>query len=91
MNHCPEFNEKLITYCKKLIAVNKTPIYFIKPIMVQTSSQTILMKIYACFMDIDEKAIRVMDENEKWHQLKPAQNNVGYILSELLQRLKSVC
>ena len=90
MTHCVEYNEKLIEDCKKQIAVNKTPIYFPDPIKVQTTPHMIIMKIYGCVMDIDEKFIKVMDEYEKWHLLKASQNNVGYLLTSLLQRLKHI-
>lgn len=85
-----QYNENLINECKKQIAVNKTPIYFPDPIKVQTTPHVIIMKIYGCVMDLDEKFIKVMDEVERWHILHPAQNNVGFILASLLQRLKLI-
>ncbi len=85
----PIKNAELIKECKKLIAVNKTKIFFVTPITVKSSPHNLIMIIYGCEMDIDEH-LKVMDIQEKWHELLPDQNNVSYILYSLLQRLKSI-
>ena len=82
-----EYNSKMIEACKKLIAVNKTKIFFTKPIRI-IRDQRELMVIYGCEMNIDESVLRVMDINELWHGLHPNQANVSYILKGLHQKLK---
>ena len=87
MVHDISRNNELINDCKRLIAVNKTKIFFPIPINVKSSPHTEIMIIYGCEMDLEEH-LKVMDINEKWHTLAPEQSNVAYILYSLIQRLK---
>ncbi|MES2004300.1 MAG: hypothetical protein V4450_07250 [Bacteroidota bacterium] len=84
----PEYNQRLLDECKRLIAVTDTAIYFPDPISVKITPHTELFRCYGVVITKDDE-LKLMDPNEEWHGVEVEQKNAGYILQSLFQRLKS--
>lgn len=80
---------KLYNSCKQMIVVTDTPIYFCSPIIVKVSPHKKIFTCYGVLLTIKDE-IKIYDEVQMWHSLHEVNENSGYILQSLYQRLKLI-
>lgn len=89
MHHDPVYNQSLIDSIKLLIGTVDVAQYFSDAIVIKKSPHTELFRCYGCVVTNDG-LLKLMDVEEQWHEVEVDQDNVGYILASLQQRLKTI-
>jgi len=89
MHHNEQQNQELIGKCIALVGVQDVPLLFDSPVIVKTSPHTELYRCYGCVVTLDNE-LKLMNVEQQWDDIKPAQANAGYVLQTLHQRLKSM-
>jgi hypothetical protein len=87
MTHNPEYNQQLIDEIKGLVTP-LFPIHFEHPITVKKTPHHLLFICHSLVITKDNE-LKLMDGGGLWHETLPDQANAGYVLSSVLQRLKS--
>lgn len=87
MTHNPEYNQQLINDIKAMVTP-LFPTHFEHPIVVKKTPHHLLFTCHSLVVTKDNE-LKLMDGAGKWHEILPDQANAGYVLSSVLQRLKS--